>query len=279
MANFIVLILLLCSCSKEINNIIEVTGTIEVKEVDISAVISDRIQKVLVEEGDYVNKGALLVSLEKDAYRLQIEQSEGQLSAIEKNLESLRINYKNAEKNYLRMSDMKKSLALGEAQFDVAATQRDMLHSQIQGVEQQIRSARAVVDLAKKQLAETDINSPLDGVVLHRYVEEGEIVAQGFPILTIGDLARPWVRTYIPEKYLGRVKLGQKAEIYSDSFPEKVYAGKVAYISSKEEFTPKNLVTKEERTKMVYRIKISVENSENELKPGLYVDVRIPLND
>jgi len=279
MVNFIVLILLLCSCSKEINNIIEVTGTIEVKEVDISAVISDRIQKVLVEEGDYVNKGALLVSLEKDAYRLQIEQSEGQLSAIEKNLESLRINYKNAEKNYLRMSDMKKSLALGEAQFDVAATQRDMLHSQIQGVEQQIRSARAVVDLAKKQLAETDINSPLDGVVLHRYVEEGEIVAQGFPILTIGDLARPWVRTYIPEKYLGRVKLGQKAEIYSDSFPEKVYAGKVAYISSKEEFTPKNLVTKEERTKMVYRIKISVENSENELKPGLYVDVRIPLND
>ncbi|HEY4715633.1 MAG TPA: efflux RND transporter periplasmic adaptor subunit [bacterium] len=279
MANFIVLILLLCSCSKEINNIIEVTGTIEVKEADISAVISDRIQRVLVEEGDYVNKGAILVSLEKDAYRLQIEQSEGQLSAIEKNLESLRINYKNAEKNYLRMSDMKKSLALGEAQFDVAATQRDMLHSQIQGVEQQIRSARAVVDLAKKQLAETDINSPLDGVVLHRYVEEGEIVAQGFPILTIGDLARPWVRTYIPEKYLGRVKLGQKAEIYSDSFPEKVYAGKVAYISSKEEFTPKNLVTKEERTKMVYRIKISVENSENELKPGLYVDVRIPLND
>ncbi|HXF06791.1 MAG TPA: HlyD family efflux transporter periplasmic adaptor subunit [Blastocatellia bacterium] len=129
-----------------------------------------------------------------------------------------------------------------------------------------IERARAEVALIQSQLADTVAVSPIDGIVLVTSANAGEVVAAGTPVLTIGDIARPWLRGYISETDLGRVKLGQEARVTTDSFPGKVYRGRVAFISSEAEFTPKQIQTPEERVKLVYRIKIEVENPNQELK-------------
>jgi HlyD family secretion protein len=104
-------------------------------------------------------------------------------------------------------------------------------------------------------------------------VEEKEFVQPGTPVLTVADLGEVWVKTYVPETELGRVRLGQHAEVLSDTFPGKVYRGKVTFISPEAEFTPKNVQTKEERVKLVYRIKVTLKNPNQELKAGMPVDV------
>ena len=113
----------------------------------------------------------------------------------------------------------------------------------------------------------------MDGFVTVKDVEEAEFVQAGTPVLTLARLDNVWVKTYVPETQLGRVRLGQKARVLSDTFPGKVYPGTVSYISPKAEFTPKNVQTKEERVKLVYRIKVTLENPNQELKAGMPVDV------
>jgi HlyD family secretion protein len=108
-------------------------------------------------------------------------------------------------------------------------------------------------------------------------VEEGETVAAGTPVFTIGDLESPWTKVYVKEDKLGLVKLGQKAEVTVDTFPGKKYEGMITFISSEAEFTPKNVQTREERVKLVFGIKVSVKNEKGELKPGMPADVRILL--
>ena len=104
-------------------------------------------------------------------------------------------------------------------------------------------------------------------------MEEGEFVQAGSPVLTLAQLDRVWVKTYVPETQLGQVFYGQKANVISDTFPDKRYPGTVTYISPEAEFTPKNVQTKEERVKLVYRIKVSLENPHQELKAVMPVDV------
>jgi HlyD family secretion protein len=103
------------------------------------------------------------------------------------------------------------------------------------------------------------------------------VVAAGTTILTVGDVGHPWMRAYINEQDLGRVKLGAKAKVTTDSFPGKVYWGRVTFISSEAEFTPKQIQTKEERVKLVYRIKIEVENPNHELKSNMPAEAEIVL--
>src|SRR5262249_13365323 len=105
----------------------------------------------------------------------------------------------------------------------------------------------------------------------------GEVVAPGTTVVTIGDIDRPWLRTYVPETQLGRVKIGQPVHITTDSYPGKVYNGKITFIASEAEFTPKQIQTPQERVKLVYRIKIDVENPNRELKLNMPVDAEIAL--
>ena len=121
----------------------------------------------------------------------------------------------------------------------------------------------------------TALYAPINGVVLKKNIELGETVAQGTPIYTIGDLANPWIKVYVKEDKLGLVKLGQKAEVRVDTYPDKAYEGWVSFISSEAEFTPKNVQTQEERVKLVFGVKVRVRNVNNELKPSMPADVRI----
>jgi len=141
--------------------------------------------------------------------------------------------------------------------------------------EAQLEKARAALALVETQIAQSVLIAPVSGVVLSKSAEPGEVLAAGIPVLTLGDLDHPWVRAYISETDLGRVHLGDPVRVRCDSFPGKVYKGKVTFISSEAEFTPKQIETREERTRLVYRIKVEVENPNHELKLNMPVEGEI----
>jgi HlyD family secretion protein len=138
-----------------------------------------------------------------------------------------------------------------------------------------VHQASQVVDMSRIRLRYTVLRAPFDGVVLVRQAELGEVVSPGTPIVTLADLDHLWVRVYVPETDLGKVKLGQVVNVHTDSFPDKTYAGRVSFISSEAEFTPKSVQTEKERVTLVYRLKVDMDNPRHELKPGMPADVEI----
>lgn len=140
---------------------------------------------------------------------------------------------------------------------------------------QQLEQAVAIGQI---RLAYATLMSPVSGLVLSENVEAGEYVAAGTPIVTVADLNNIWLRAYINETDLGRVKVGQAVRVRADTYPGQVYEGRISFIASEAEFTPKNVQTAKERVKLVYRVKITVANPNMELKPGMPADAEIRLN-
>src|SRR5580698_749231 len=138
-----------------------------------------------------------------------------------------------------------------------------------------IQRAKSQIALIDSQLADTIAISPINGLVLVKAADVGEALAPGTSVVTVGDIEHPWLRAYIREQDLGRVKVGEKVKVTTDSFPGKVYDGKVSFISSDAEFTPKQIQTSEERVKLVYRVKIDVDNSSHDLKSNMPADAEI----
>jgi HlyD family secretion protein len=141
----------------------------------------------------------------------------------------------------------------------------------------EIQRSQAQQGMSESQLSDTVVYAPMDGIVLVKSAEVGEVLAAGTNVMTVGDLDHPWLRAYINETDLGRVKVGQQVKLKTDSYPNKTYNGRISFIASEAEFTPKQIQTKEERVKLVYRIKIEVENSAHELKNNMPVDAEIIL--
>jgi len=142
----------------------------------------------------------------------------------------------------------------------------------------EIARARASLALIDSQLADTIAISPVDGVVLVKAADVGEVLAPGTTVVTVGDIDHPWLRGYVNETDLGKVKLGAMAKVTTDSYPGKVYPGRVTFISSEAEFTPKQIQTEQERVKLVYRIKIEMDNPRRELKSNMPADAEIVLD-
>ena len=141
----------------------------------------------------------------------------------------------------------------------------------------EIGRSKASLSLIDSQMADTVATSPVDGVVLVKAADVGEVLAPGTAVVTVGDIDHPWLRGYINETDLGKVKIGSKANVTTDSYPGKIYQGRVTFISSEAEFTPKQIQTQQERVKLVYRIKIQVENPQHELKSNMPADAEIVL--
>jgi HlyD family secretion protein len=163
------------------------------------------------------------------------------------------------------------ALKVGEANsLEVTRRQQELATRRAE-----IERARAQVALIDSQLADTVAVSPAGGVVLVKSADVGEVLAPGTTVVSVGDIDHPWLRGYINERDLGRVKLGAKVKVTTDSFPGKIYWGRVTFISSEAEFTPKQIQTKEERVKLVYRIKIEMDNPAHELKSNMPADAEI----
>jgi HlyD family secretion protein len=171
---------------------------------------------------------------------------------------------------------------VARAQAAVASAEANRLElrrkqEELTGRRAEIAKSQAQVGMTDAQLSDTTLVAPIDGVVLVKPAEAGEVIAAGTTIVSLGDLDHPWLRAYIGERDLGRVKLGDKVNLSTDSYPGKTYEGHVSYIASEAEFTPKQIQTKEERVKMVYRIKVEVDNQHHELKNNMPVDAELLL--
>jgi HlyD family secretion protein len=139
----------------------------------------------------------------------------------------------------------------------------------------EIQRAEASIRFIDSQLADTAVYSPVDGIVLVKAADVGEVLAPGTNVVTVGDIDHPWLRGYINETDLGRVKIGSKAKVTTDSYPGKIYNGRVTFIASEAEFTPKQIQTQQERVKLVYRVKITLDDPKHELKINMPADAEI----
>lgn len=140
-----------------------------------------------------------------------------------------------------------------------------------------LEQTRQALAIAETRLSYATVAAPLSGVVLSQNIEPGMYAAPGTPVVTVADLVNVWLRAYINETDLGRVKVGQPVQVTTDTYPGRHYDGRVSFIASQAEFTPKNVQTEKERVKLVYRVKIDIQNPQMELKPGMPADAEILL--
>ena len=172
--------------------------------------------------------------------------------------------------------------AVARARAMLKMSEANALEIQRRGQELSTRRAemdrsKANLQLIGTQISDTVAYAPVDGVVLVKAADVGEVLAPGTSVVTVGDIDHPWLRGYINETDLAKVKIGSKARVTTDSYPGKVYNGRVSFIASEAEFTPKQIQTQQERVKLVYRVKIDVENPGRELKSNMPADAEILL--
>jgi HlyD family secretion protein len=292
---------------------LKVSGNIEATTVELSFKVPGRLARRLVDEGDSVTSGqqvailhvdefieerngrlselkanqAALADLQAGSRKEEIAQAEAALSRLKSEADRMAKEFARADALYKREVIPLKELDSARAGRDSsAAAVREaderfkLLKSgprphAVSQAQARVEVASAVLALADTRLSETSISSPVDGLVLAKHAEPGEMITPGAPVITVGKMNEVWLKAYIPETELGRVKPGQKVRVTSDTWPGRLYEGKITFISSQAEFTPKNVQTEKERVKLVYRIKITLPNPKMELKPGMPADAII----
>ena len=289
---------------------LKVSGNIELTEIEASFEIPGRVVERPVDEGEYVKAGQLIALLDSRSLenevgvrRAALEAAEAALLELERgylpeeiNQAEAKLEQSKAELNrlqaeYERQKELFDTNVISQKEFDLSTASHAVAKARVReakeglellrrGIrEEKIEQARARLEESKQSLAlaETRLSyaalyAPSPGWVLSKNIEPGEVVVGGTPIVSIGNLDDVWLRAYINETDLGRVKLGQKVDVTTSSYPGKIYSGTITFISSEAEFTPKNVQTEKERVKLVYRIKVKLDNSKQELKPGMPAD-------
>jgi HlyD family secretion protein len=237
---------------------IKVSGNIEATETRLSFQVEGRIKQLFVDEGYYIKKGQVVAALD-DSELTQIKEQ------AQANLQQAQSDYDTSEKDYIRYSELLKDNA-------VSVQERDTAQNTFEVAKAKLDAAKKALDLAEIRLNYANLTSTVKGFVTVKSAEVGEVVQVGSPVFTVADMNDIWLTAYIKETDLGRVHLNQSVDVKTDSYPGKMYKGRISFISEESEFTPKYIQTTEERVKLVYRIKINVENPNYELKPGMPAD-------
>ena len=243
------------------NKAIKVSGNIEGDNVRISFRVDGQVIELLTDEGKVVKKGDIVARLNTDELIKERDNAAASLKAAQFDYELAKIDYQRSESLFKEGA--------------ISAQKRDQDKTNYDASQARVEQLKASLDLSQTRLEFAELAAPLDGFILVKSGLAGEVVKAGAPIFTAIDLNNIWVTAYINEKDLGRVKLDQQADVVTDTFPSKKYKGRVSFISSQAEFTPKFIQTQEERVKLVYRIKVKVDNSSLELKPGMPADAYI----
>jgi membrane fusion protein YbhG len=288
------------------------SGTVEATENDLGFQVPGRIASITVHEGDAVTRGEVLASLDRRELEARRAAARAQLAAATARLTELEHGSRpqeiaqaraaadaatqrlaEAERNLARAKRLFAGGAISQQQHDDAQTAHDVAAAQARSAQEQlalveqgprpeqiaaqrgvVHEARAAVAQADAALANAVVTAPLAGVVTVRHREPGETVAAGAPVVTVMDPDDRWVRIYVREDQVGRLSLGDSATVTADAFPGRRYGGRVVFIASEAEFTPRNVQTTAERVKLVYRVKVQiVRDPTHDLKPGLPADV------
>lgn len=286
------LTLLLASCGSK--NDFDATGTFEATEVVVSAESTGRILYFDIEEGDTLSAGRQVGAIDTVQLYLQKLQLERQRASIHSNrpdiakqASALRSQIEQQERERSRVENLLNDGAATAKQLDdinasirVLNGQLDALLSNLENSTSSIDQNASAVDLQIAQiedrLAKCRIVSPIDGVVLVKYSEAGELAAAGRPLMKVADMDRLYLRAYFTSAQLADVKVGQEVTVVADYGNDKQheYSGRITWIASESEFTPKTIQTRDTRANLVYAVKIAVEN-DGLLKIGLYGEVRL----
>lgn len=280
------------SC-KNNHNEYDATGTFEAVETIVPAEASGIIKDFSLEEGQVVQPGQYLGYIDSTQLYLKRSQLQAQAAAllskrpdIATQLAALQEQLKQAEHEQKRISNMLKADAATPRQLDDANTQVALIKKQIkaqqssleitdQSLQQESLPIDAQIQQIDDQLAKTKIINPVAGTVITKYAEASEAATAGRPLYKVASLHTILLRAYITADQLSRVKTGQKVAVLTDNSKNtyKTYEGTIEWISSKAEFTPKTIQTKDERANLVYAIKIKVKN-DGFLKIGMYADIK-----
>ena len=255
------------------------SGTIEVTEVEISPELSAKVAALYLREGDTVQEGDPLLDLDKSELEARLREAEAAQQAAEAQSSLARAKMANAQRDYNRSLKLYQAKAISESAFDAAETAYEVAKNTYEASLNQLKGVQAQVETLTLQLEKNHLTSPMSGLILERNVEAGEVVSPGMVLMTIGDLKRPWVRVYIGEPDIGRVRIGQEAMVVTDAYPKREFPGTLRYIANEAEFTPKNVQTRQERIKLVYEARIYLTNEEGILKPGMPADVSLRLEE
>ncbi len=251
------------------------SGIIEVKEVLVTSQIPGIIKAIYATEGDSVKIGDTLVIIEHKELIAQKQEALAGLSLARQTVKEIEIKEKDLIKDLERARNLYKAGELSQKELEAIESQYEILNVQKEKVKTQIAQAEAKVSLTNVQIEHAFILSPINGIILNRYYEPGEFVNPASPILKIGDISEAYLKIYLPEKDLGRTKLGSKARLYVDAYPGEHFSGEITYISSEAEFTPKNIQTRDERAGLVFAVKITIPNLDKKLLPGMTADASI----
>jgi HlyD family secretion protein len=290
------------------------SGNIEVTDAQLGFKTPGRVAARLVSEGERVAAGQLIARLDdsEQAQELALRRAElaaaqaaladlaagsrpQEIAAAEATLHSIAAERDRARLDFARQQELFKHDAISSRDLETAQAQLKVAEARVAEAGERLKlvregprvetinqararveQARAALALAEVRLDNTKLTSPLAGVVLSHNIEPGEFVAAGTPVVTVADTAHLWVRAYLNQTDLGRIRHGQKVAVRTDTFPDKTYEGTVGFIASEAEFTPKTVQTPKERVKLVFRIKVDVANPNDELKAGMPADVVIP---
>jgi len=286
------------------------SGIIEITEVDVAFEVPGTIAERYAEEGALLDKGEPIARLDDREYQLQVERATAAKAAAEARYQLLvkgprgqdidqalaavdaaEADMQMAQREFQRAKALHDSHIVSQNEFDRVANTytsaqkaRDRARAQLSMLQEgsrtedlaagraMLREAEKALELAELNLSRCKLFAPIAGRVLSKNREAGESALPGASVITLGDLTRPWLNLYIGERDLGRVSLGMPAQVTVDSFPTRPFPGKVSFISEKAEFTPKNIQTQDERVKLVYRVKIELENRDQVLKAGMPAD-------
>ena len=298
-----------------LRNELVLSGNIEAHESLVGFQVQGRIIELPIVEGQWVEPGTLLARLEDADYRQRVRIDEAtvhtrksnlalilagpreqEVKAAEQTMLDAQADLQQKKLDYDRAQRLYSKDAISAQDHDLAETALKRAEAVFQAANQRyseavegsrkediaisranLKEADANLGLSRVNLDYTTLRSPFAGVITVRQAELGEVVVPGTPVVTLSDLDHVWLRAYIAETDLGRIRWGQDAVITTDTYRDKKYHGRVSFISSDAEFTPKSVQTYKERVTLVYRIKVDIDNPNHELKPGMPADVHIKL--
>jgi HlyD family secretion protein len=290
-------------------------GNVDIRTAQLAFIEQERIAQVMVEEGDAVAAGQTLATLQVQRLQAQMDQARSQAEALQevvKRLEagtrvqqidqaraevaSAKTRVANADQTYQRLlktasggvtseqdvDNARTQLVVAKAQLEVKAKDLNLAlegprKEDIAEARSQLQAAKAAVDLFKIRLDDMTLKAPAAGVIQNRILEPGEMAGPTRPVFTLALTDPKWVRAYVPEPDLGRIAMGMKALIRSDSFAGQTFEGWIGFISPVAEFTPKSVETTDLRTKLVYEVRVFAHDPQNRLRLGMPVTVTVDL--
>ncbi|MHB2150561.1 HlyD family secretion protein [Calditrichota bacterium LG25] len=261
-------------------------GRMDTDVIRLVAKTAGTIDTLSFKEGDFVKKGRLLVKVNDRRLRLRLKQQQAQLDELNVNLQAIESRQRQLQSqlnfNQQTLAKTRAMLKQGAAtpqQIDQLQTEVDILGARLEEImtnkkliASKRRQLQAAIDITRLNIEDSRITAPINGLVINRFVNLYESVAPGSPLLELADLSVLKATIYVPLTKLNRLKLGQKAKIKIDGTDE-TFEGKITWIASEAEFTPKTILTEETRTSLVYAVQIEVPNPGQKLKIGMPVEV------